>query len=260
MDATIDGTRLSWQEAGGGERVLLLVHGFPFNASMWRPQLADPPAGWRLIAPDLRGFGASGPATGARLGMDRFAVDLAALLRHLGIARVTVCGLSMGGYIAFALRRGAPKLVAGLVLCDTRAGPDSPKAREKRLHSAERVRMDGTAGVIEGMLPRLLSPVTKAHRPELVDEVRAMMEAAPAQSVAGALIGMAERPDSTPLLRTIDVPTLIMVGADDEITPPGDARMMARGIRGARLEIIDDAAHLPNLEQPATFNRLLGGI
>jgi 3-oxoadipate enol-lactonase len=248
---------LAWKDAGGGDDVVLLIHGFPFNSAMWRPQLESPPDGWRLIAPDLRGFGASAGIGPGGLSMDRFASDLVSLLAELGVARTVVCGLSMGGYIAFALQRQAPQLVRALVLSDTRAGADTPATRSGRLAGAAQVRERGTAQVVESMVPRLFSPLTLKKRPELVDEVRTMMGTAPADAVAAALEALAQRPDSTDTLRSIRVPTQIIVGADDVITPPDEAKMLARAIPGSRLEILIDAGHLPNLEQPEPFNAVL---
>jgi 3-oxoadipate enol-lactonase len=260
MDAHLNGMRMHWVEAGdadSGDDVVLLVHGFPFNASMWQPQLDAPPPGWRMIAPDLRGFGRNEPAGPDALTMERHAEDLAALLRHLGLTRAVVCGLSMGGYIAFALWRHAPELVRAFVLSDTRPGADTEEARRGRVDSARAVSDDGPAALIDGMLPKLLSERTRADRPEVERGLRRMMASAPRPSLAAALLGMAGRPDSTDLLPDITVPTQVVVGADDPITPPEDARLMADRIPDARLHVIEGAAHVPNLEQPAEFNRVL---
>lgn len=256
--AVISGATLSWRETGAGEDVLVLIHGFPFNSAIWRPQLDAPPAGWRVIAPDLRGFGGSGPLTGNRLSMDLLAQDVTALLNHLGIPGAVLCGHSMGGYVTLALMRRAPRLVRALVLSDTRATPDSPEGKQGRIKNAKHVQAHGTAALIDAMLPRLLSDQTREGLPHVEQEMRDVMSAAPASAVIAALLGMAERPDSTPQLRSINVPTQLIVGAHDAITPPGDARLLARAIPGAQIEIIDKAAHMPSLEQPAVFNRVLG--
>jgi 3-oxoadipate enol-lactonase len=253
------GAVLQFREAGtsDSEDVLLLVHGFPFDSGMWRPQLDAPPPGWRVIAPDLPGFGGSPAAEGASLQMDHAADALAALLQQLGVERVVVCGLSMGGYVALALLRGYPALLRALVLSDTRAGADSDEARRGRLDAAAQVEKDGTQELIDGMLPKLLSPHTRGRQPAVEQELRTMMESAPAPAVAAALLGMADRPDATPLLRSIRVPTQIMVGEDDEITPVNVAELLARGIPGSLLSVVPDAGHVPNLENPDWFNRIL---
>jgi pimeloyl-ACP methyl ester carboxylesterase len=256
MSASIAGIELEWREQGEGSPILF-VHGFPFNSAMWGPQLANLPKGWRGIAPDLRGFGASAGGTEDVYTMELFARDLAALLDHLGQERVVVCGLSMGGYIAFEFQRLFPERVRALVLCDTRAGADSDETRKGRERQAARVLDEGEAPVIESMLPRLISMSTRYGQPGVLELVRAMMKETPAITMARALRGMAVRMDSEPLLRTIEVPALVIVGAEDAITSRGQAEFLARGIRGARLETIENAGHLPNLEHPDTFNRLL---
>jgi pimeloyl-ACP methyl ester carboxylesterase len=267
---------MHWQEAGAGEPVLL-VHGFPFDASMWRDQLADPPPGWRFIAPDLRGFGRSGaaeagaPATGmasaatpaevAPLTMERHADDLAALLDHLGVKRAVLCGLSMGGYIALTFWRRHRERVRALILCDTRAGVDSDQVRENRRRLAEAVAREGARAAAEANLPRLLAHATRQHAPEVVERLRRMMEAQPPAGIIGALHGMAARPDSTDLLAGIDVPALVIVGDEDAFIPLEQARSLAAAIgSGARLAVIEGAGHLPPMEQPAVFNRTLASF
>ena len=256
MQAVIDGATLSWREVGEGADVLVLIHGFPFSSAIWRPQLDAPPSGWRVIAPNLRGFGGSGPVS-ERLTMDGFAKDVAALIRHLGVRSAVIGGMSMGGYVAFGLIRNAPKLVRAMILSDTRAAADSTEGKQGRLKNAKHVLANGTAALIDAMVPRLLHADTREKLPHVEQELRAVMNASPARSVVAALLGMAERPDSSPDLRSINVPTQVIVGENDEITPPGDARLLARAIPGARIEVIPKAAHLPNLEQPAAFNRIL---
>jgi 3-oxoadipate enol-lactonase len=255
-----NGVTMSWREAGEGPDVLVLLHGFPFTSAMWRPQLEADVPGWRIIAPDLRGFGGSGPLPGNRLPMDVLAGDVIALVRHLQLDRVAVGGLSMGGYVAFAMLRLAPRMIRGLLLSDTRATPDSPEGRQGRVKNARHVHAHGTAALIDAMLPRLLSIETRASRGAVEQELRAIMETASAPAVVAALLGMAERPDSSPQLRSINVPVQVVVGDSDEITRPGDARLMARAIPGSHFEMIPGAGHVPNLEKPADFNRIMKGL
>jgi 3-oxoadipate enol-lactonase len=252
----INGVEMTWREAGSGEPIVFL-HGFPLHAGMWEPQLTDLPAGWRGIAPSVRGFGGSELGAEPASSMDLLAADVAALLDRLGIARVTLCGLSMGGYVALAFVRKYPERLRGLVLCDTRAGADSEDGRRNRYELAERVRIEGVGPVRDAMLPKLISGRTRQEQPEVESRIRAMIEEASPEAVARALTGMAARPDSTPFLREITVPTLVLVGAEDAVTPPGEAQLLVRGIPGARIETVADAGHLSNLEQPATFNRSL---
>ena len=260
LQAVVGGVPMSWREAGSGEDVLVLVHGFPFNSAIWRPQLEAAPAGWRVIAPDLRGFGGGAVVTGSRLPMDLLAQDVLSLLAHLGVRSAVVCGHSMGGYVTFAMLRKAPRLIRGLLLANTRATPDSAEGKQGRVKNAKHVHAHGTQALIDALVPRLLAAETRAGSPDIEEELRAVMRAAPAPAVVAALLGMAERPDSTPQLRSINVPTQLVVGASDEITPPGDARLLARAIPGSQLEIIERAGHLPSLEQPAVFNRVLTGF
>jgi pimeloyl-ACP methyl ester carboxylesterase len=258
MGARINGTEMEWRDRGSGDPVLL-IHGFPLNSAMWGAQLTGLAGDWRLVAPDLRGFGASEPGAEPAFGMDLLARDLAALLDHLGIGRTVVCGLSMGGYVAFEFFRQFPDRVRALVLCDTRAGPDSAETKRARATLAERVLAENTARpVVEGLLPRLLCSHTARKDPGVVAMVRAMMQEARPDSVARLLQGMATRADSEPLLRDIEVPALIVVGSDDVITNRGQAEMLARAIRGARIEVVEAAGHLPPVEQPDEFNRVLG--
>lgn len=256
MGLSLHDFEIEWRECGTGD-VVLFVHGFPFNSAMWGQQLAALPPAWRGIAPDLRGFGASGETAHDVYGMDIMADDVAALLDRLKIERAVICGLSMGGYIAFELWRRHEDRVRAMVLCDTKAGPDSPEAQDARRNLAQQALAVGTTAVIETMLPRLLSHATLRRKPRVVSMVRAMMEETPAETMARALLGMALRSDAEPLLRTIDVPVLVLWGEDDVITGRGQGEMLARGIRGARLEVLAGAGHLPNVEAPEEFNAAL---
>ena len=263
---------------------LLFIHGFPFDGSMWDRQLeggggpeAGPgvPAGWWAVAPDLRGFGRSpldGDAvpTGREvaqsvalddepvLTMARHADDLAALLDAEGGAPAVVCGLSMGGYVALALLRRHPRLVRALVLTDTRAGADDDEGRENRRRTAATVRQHGARPLASAMLPSLLAESTVRDRPEIVERVRRMIEDTAPATLIGALAGMAVRPDATGEIPGIGVPTLVVVGEHDAITPPAVAREMAEAIPGARLVTIPGAGHLAPLEAPEAFNGALG--
>jgi len=257
MGARINGTELEWRDHGEGDAVLL-IHGFPLGSAMWGAQLTALSADWRLIAPDLRGFGASEAGDAPVFGIDLLARDLAGLLDHLGIERTVLCGLSMGGYVAFEFYRQFRDRVRALVLCDTRAGPDSADTQRARGVLAERVLAENTTRpVVDGLLPRLVCSRTARMNPGVVAMVRAMMQEGRPDSVARMLRGLAARPDSEPLLRDIDVPTLIVVGSDDVIANRGQAEMLARGIRGARIEVVEGAGHLPPVEQPEEFSRIL---
>lgn len=256
MKAQINDAELSWQETGEGDAVVF-VHGFPFHSGLWADQLAAMPAGFRGIAPDLRGFGESSAPGRGPLTMDQHADDIVGLLEHLGIRQAVICGLSMGGYVAFSLFRRHRNRVRALVLAATRPAADSAEAKQGRAELAKKVLNEGTSAVVDSMLPKLFSDITPKTKPEVVDRVRALMEANNPEPVARALEGMASRADSSDLLREIDLSTLVVHGEDDLIIPKGEAQLMARGIRGAQLELLERTGHVLNMEDPATFNRLL---
>jgi len=258
MDATPSGAvRLHWREAGRGPQAVLFVHAFPFDGRLWDEQLARLPRRWRLIAPDLRGFGASEPGDADPFSMDLLADDLAALLERLDVPRAAICGLSMGGYVALALWRRHPERVRALALCDTRAAADSEEARRARFALIERIEREGAAAAADALLPRLVAERTRRERPELVDRLRAIILEQPPDTLVRALRGMADRPDSTPLLPGISVPTLVVRGAEDALVAPEEAEAMARAIPDARLMTIPGTGHLPNVEDPAAFDRVL---
>jgi 3-oxoadipate enol-lactonase len=250
---------------------------------MWEPQLNALPDGWRGLAPDLRGFGeaslAGGPGgpddadpmvSGAKAGgrvalpgeavlkMDRLADDVAALIEREGAGPAVVCGLSMGGYVTLSLWRRRPELIRALVLADTRAEADTDEGRENRMRTAQTARDRGMAPIAEAMVPALLSERTLAERPEIVDRVRRMITSTRAETAIAALAGMAARRDATADLAGMDIPTLVLVGEHDRLTPPEVARSLAERLPRATLRVIPDAGHVSNLENAEAFNRALG--
>lgn len=247
---------LAYQDSCSGPTVLF-IHGFPLNSSLWEPQMEDLNDTARLLAPDLRGYGLS-PATEGPYSMEMLAGDCFGLLNTLGVQPpVVVCGHSMGGYIAFEFVRRYPEVVAGLVLVATRAAADTAETRENRDRMAEQVREDGPAELSAGMLPKLLAPDSYENDEKLVAFVREMINSASVNGIVGALAAMKERPDSTPLLPELDVPTLIIHGEEDDIVPLAEAEGMCEAIPDAELVIVPNAGHLPNLEGAAQFNGAL---
>jgi pimeloyl-ACP methyl ester carboxylesterase len=224
---------------------------------MWREQAEALGATWRVIAPDLRGMGETPLGDGGTATMEEMAEDLAALLDALNVERAVLGGLSMGGYVAFEFFRRFRERVRALVLADTRPQADTEDGRRTREETARKVLREGTQTLVDSMLPKLLSASTREGRPDVVERVRAMMLAVRPEGAAAALRGMAARRDQTELLPRIDVPTLILVGAEDTITPPSDSEAMAAKIKGARLVRVEGAAHLSNVERPGEFNRAL---
>ncbi|PID86821.1 MAG: alpha/beta hydrolase [Chloroflexi bacterium] len=233
---------------------LMMIHGFPFSSAMWEPQIEDLASVTRVIAPDLRGHGRSQAVPGSYT-MEMLADDCVGLLDYLAITTpVVVCGLSMGGYVAFEFFRRYPELVAGLILTSTRALPDTPQGKANRDKMAAKAQTEGVAAIAADMLPKLFSPKTYEENEEVVDFVQEMMEWASVDGVVGALAAMRDRPDSSPTLTEIDVPTLIIHGADDKIVPLAEAEAMRDAIPNAQLVVIPDAGHVPNLEQIDAFN------
>ncbi len=258
MNTHINGITLAYEDRGVGLPVVFL-HAFPLNRTMWAGQQAALSSRYRTIAIDLRGHGES-DAPLWYYSLDQAADDVRALLDHLAISRAVFVGLSMGGYILFAFYRKYAERVTGLVLADTRAQADTAEGRTGRFQMAQTAYRNGPSAVADLMIPKLLSPATVQTRPELVRTVRAMIEGNQISGIAGDLMAMAERPDSTPLLGQIACPTQIIVGEQDIATPPADTKLMADQIPGARSAIIPHAAHLANLEQPEAFNRILSSF
>ena len=244
-----------------GEGVpLLLLHAFPLSRRMWRPQLAGLADSCRLLAPDLPGFGASPPWPAATCRMEDMAAAAVARLDEAGVAAAVVCGLSMGGYVALALYETFHERVRGLVLADTRAAADDETGRGRRLESARAVESGGPpalAALASSLVPRLIAPGTRTARSELVAWLHREIAAAPPAGVAAAQRGMAERADRTHLLPHIAVPTLVVVGEEDEITPPAASVILRDRIPGARLVTVAGAGHLSSLEQPEAWNAAL---
>lgn len=246
----VNGVELAFVDRGTGPPVLL-VHGFPLDHSMWDAQIDALSEKYRVIAPDLRGFGRSTVTDGA-VAMEQFADDLAALLDALEIDEsITFCGLSMGGYVAWAFWRKYRTRLRGLILCDTRATGDTPEVAAGRREMAEHVLREGPALLVEGMTPKLFGRTTMTDRPDIVDSLRRVMFGTDPCGIAAAARGMADRPDVTAELGRIDCPTLLVVGRQDAISTPDEMRAIARAIPGARLVEIAGAGHMSPLEKPA---------
>ena len=256
MRLSLPGFTMAYDDRGRG-LPLLFIHGYPLNRTLWEPQIDDLSYTTRVLTVDLRGHGESDPMPGP-YPMDLLADDCVSLLDALGITRpIVICGLSMGGYVTFAFYRRYAARVAGLILTATRAGADSSESKANRDKSAVLAQEKGADVIAEAMLPRLLSPKTLTARPDLVDRVRKIMRGISVDGIVGDLTGMRDRLDSTPLLTQINIPTLIIYGADDQIIPLSEVEFMHQAIINSELKIIPDAGHLPNLEQPELFNQVV---
>jgi pimeloyl-ACP methyl ester carboxylesterase len=260
----LDSRTLSYLDSSPGDhhaQVLVLIHAFPLAAGMWEGQRKALPQGWRLIAPDLRGFG------GSMIGepddepsVDDYGTDIVDLLRELRITSAVVGGCSMGGYAAFSVVRQAAEMVRALVLIDTRSTPDTPEGRANRRSMLALLDREGPSGVARDMLPKLLGKTTFDDRPDVEPLVRRLAKQQAANAVRGGIQRMMTRPDSSPLLEQLAIPVLVIVGEEDVLTPPEDARKMAALAPKAQLVVLPRTGHLPNLEDPKAFNETLSAF
>ena len=255
MKTTINGINIAYSDRGTGTP-LVFLHAFPLNRTMWGPQEEGLSRHYRVITMDLRGHGES-DAPLWRFTLEQYADDVAGLMDHLSIRQAVLIGLSMGGYVGFALSRKYPGRLRGLVLADTRAQADSEEARTGRFNLAQTAFRKGPEAVADIMMPKLLSATSLKARPDLVDQVRRIIEGNEVSGMIVDSIAMADRPDSVPLLSRITCPTMVVVGEEDHTTPPAESRLIAQGIAGARLAVIPGAGHLSNLEQPEQFNKVI---
>lgn len=254
---TFDGLAVNYVDEGAGDQAVVFVHGFPFQASMWEPQIpVAAETGRRVVIPDLPGFGRSAvPADRSAYSLDRYADLVAALVGELGLGRVVLVGLSMGGYIALAVARRHPEVLAGLVLADTRPDPETPEGRQTRSDQQALVEERGdVTPLVDGLLTRILAD-TGPRYAEVGATLGNMMRSTAPAGWIGALEAIKQRRDQTDLLPSIAVPTLVVVGESDALVPVDVAEAMAKAIPGARLEIVPGAGHVANLENPDVFNR-----
>jgi len=253
----IGGFDLQYADHGQGPAVLFL-HGFPLSLHMWDGQEALSPR-YRIVRFDARGFGGSDVGD-AMLTMARIADDAAVLIERLRLGPVILVGCSMGGYAALSFAQKHASLLRGLVLVDTRAGADSRDARKGRGDLAAKVMKEGAGAALEAFLPKVVGETTKASRADVVAKLKDMMLKTSPQGISDGLHGIATRQDATPLLREITVPTLVVCGEEDVITPRAEAEILQRGIKGAELVMIPKSGHLPSMETPEAFNAALSGF
>jgi 3-oxoadipate enol-lactonase len=234
---------------------LVLVHGFPLNSEMWKRQIQEleNKTNLRIISYDLRGHGRSDVSDG-QYSIELFVDDLIALLDYLNIDKVILCGFSMGGYIALRAIERNPDRFSALILCDTMSTADSNEARIKRANSIKQIKKEGIERFAEGFLKAVFAPNTFNAKPEIIDETRKAILSNSSLGICGALIAMAARTETTEALSKISVPTLILVGKHDAVTPPGAASAMHEKIRDSKLHVIEDASHMSNMENAIAFN------
>lgn len=254
MKTAVNGLELHYTDTGEKNLLpLILIHGFPFNLEMWRPQLDALNGKARLIAYDLRGHGQSQCGDG-QSPLEFFVDDLLGLMDHLGIAKAALCGLSMGGYIALRAVERSPERVSALILADTRSEADGNPAKIKRAAAMKTLKTSGVSTYADESIKGLLRPNSK---PEFIERVKALIGSNTPLGIGEGLLALAGRTDTTASLSAIAVPALVLVGAQDGLTPPADALALSNRIPGAQLEIIPDAGHVSNLENPQAFNKSL---
>lgn len=255
----VNGISLAFSDVGRGTTAIVLIHGHPFNRSMWRPQIEFLGAGHRVIVPDLRGYGQSSIVAGVReTKLETFAADSFALMDRLGIQKFVLGGLSMGGQIVLEMFRQAGDRIEALLLADTFAGLDTAERKQLRLKTADRFESEGMTSYAREELTKMITPANAERLPQVAAHVMEMMLTTPATGAAAALRGRAQRADYLPILGNIRVPTLVVVGKEDVYTPVNLAEQLYDRIPGAKLAVIENAGHMPNLEQPQAFNEVLG--
>jgi len=235
---------------------LVLLHPFPANHEVWSAVAEPLSSVYRVILPDLRGLGSSGPGEGIAT-MEKHANDVMRVCQDAGVERAVFAGNSIGGYILFEFWRRFRERVSALILVDTKASPDTEEARKTRLAAADDVLKRGTEPFINAQLPKLLGESTRRNRPDKVDQAKKLMMKSSAAGIAAVQRGMAERPDSTPTLRMIDVPTLLLVGEEDGVTPAAEMELIHRNVRGSEMRRIPQAGHYSPFERPEDVHRAM---
>ncbi len=252
----VNNSTISYNDVGEGSIPIIFLHGFPFNKSMWNDQLDTLKSEHRAIALDLRGFGKS-TNENLKLSMDLYGQDLIAFLDKLKIDKAIICGLSMGGYIALNAMKNFPDRFKALILCDTQCNADSAEGKEKRYKTIEQIKREGTADFNENFIKSVFYPDSLKNKQEVVESLRNVVTANSKEAITAGLGALAERSETCTSLNIIRVPTLIICGREDELTPLAQSEYIQKHIDGSVLRVIANAGHVSNLEQPEEFNKYL---
>lgn len=255
----VNSMSLSYNYAGEGEVPILFLHGFPFDKSMWKEQIDSLKESFCTIAVDIRGFGKSTDEE-THLGIDLFTDDLIAFMDRRNIEKAIVCGLSMGGYIALNAVKRFPERFEALILADTQCTADSDEAKEKRLKTVEEIKQKGTSEFNENFIKSVFHPDSFQNKREVVERLREVVVSNSTRLITAGLVALAERSESCSTLGAIAIPTLIICGAQDQLTPVAQSQFMHENIKGSLLKVIEGAGHVSNLEQPEEFNKHLNSF
>lgn len=256
LNISVNDFLFSYDDFGEGNIPIIFLHGFPFDKTMWRFQLDFFKNTHRIIALDIRGFGKSIDETSA-LSIDLFSEDLILLMDQLSIKKAIVCGLSMGGYIALNAIKRFPDRFEALVLCDTQCNADSPEVKKKRYNTIDDINMSGTITFSDNFIKNVFYKDSLENQKELVQQLKSVVLANSKYIITQGLTALAERTETCSTLNNITIPTLIICGREDTVTPLTQSEFMHAAIRGSKLQVIDRAGHVSNLEQPLEFNRHL---
>lgn len=256
LTISVNKFRLSYDDVGDGSIPIIFLHGYPFDKTMWYDQLDFLKFSYRLISCDIRGFGKSTDEE-TPLSIDLFTDDLIQFMDKLGIDKAIICGLSMGGYIALNAIKRFPNRFKGLILCDTQCIADTSEVKEKRYKTIEVIEGGGIANFTEGIIESVFHKDSIANKKELIGEIRSVVLANSEHIIKQGLVALAERTETCSILDKINIPTLIICGREDGVTPLAQSEMMNETIKGSVLQVIDYAGHLSNLEQPHEFNQHL---
>ncbi len=252
LSVLVNGFDLSYDDVGKGKVPIIFLHGFPFDKSTWELQLEFLKFKYRLIACDIRGFGQSKDED-SPLSIDLFGDDLIAFMDELDISKAIVCGLSMGGYIALNVEKRFPERVEALILCDTQCIPDSPEVKKKRYQTIEEIESNGVAEFNEGFIKKVFHKDSFTNNKEVVEQLKTVVSANSQHIIVQGLVALAEREETCSSLKDIAIPTLIICGREDEVTPLAQSESMNSAIRGSVLNVIENVGHVSNLEHPHEF-------